>query len=86
MSTQKNNHQPPPAFLTLLPQPTKPNMQVHADLHGPIKTSGNNKKYFLVIEDAFSKYVKLVAIDNKEAETVTQTIFNKWICRCVVPL
>ena len=34
---RKTDHQPPPALLTLLPQPTKPNVQVHADLHGPLK-------------------------------------------------
>ena len=61
-------------------------MRMHADLHGPLKTSGNNKKYILVMTDAFTKYVILVAINNKEAETVTEAIFKKWICRYGVPL
>ena len=83
---QKTDHQPPPALLTLLPQPTEPNMRVHADLHSPLKTSENNKKYILVVTDAFTKYVVLVALNNKEAETVTEAIFKKWNCRYGVPL
>ena len=83
---RKNDHRPPPALLTPLPQPTEPNMRIHADLHGPLRTSGNMKKYILVITDAFTKYVELVAIENKEAVTVTEGIFKKWICRYGVPL
>ena len=83
---RKNDHRPPPALLTPLPQPTEINMRIHADLHGPLKTSGNYKKYILVITDAFTKYVELVAIDNKEAVTVTEAIFRRWICRYGVPL
>ena len=74
---RKTDHRPLPALLTPLPQPTEPNMRMHADLHGPLKTSGNNKKYILVMTDAFTKYVELVAINNKEAETVTESIFKK---------
>jgi hypothetical protein len=36
--------------------------------------------------DAFTKYVELVAIPNKEAETVGLQFFNKWICRYGTPL
>ena len=63
---RKTNHRPPPILLTALPQPTEPNMRVHADLHWPLKTSGNNKKYILVTTDTFTKYIE---IGNKEAET-----------------
>ena len=83
---RKNAHRPPIALLTPLPQPTELNMRIHADLHGPLRTSGNMKRYILVITDAFTKYVELVAIDNKEAPTVTEAIFKKWICRYGVPL
>jgi transposase InsO family protein len=44
------------------------------------------KRFILVITDTFTKYVELVAIDNKEAPTVTEAIFKKWICRYGVPL
>ncbi len=38
--------------------------------------------------DAFTKYVELVALPNKDALTVTVTlaIFNRWICRFGLPL
>ena len=35
----------------------------------------------MVITDTFSKYVELVAIPNKRADTVANAIFIKWICR-----
>jgi hypothetical protein len=83
---RKTNHLPSPHLLTPLPQPTEPNQRIHADLFGPLKCSGNNKKYILCMTDAFTKYVELVAIDNKEAPTVGQAIFEKWICRYGIPL
>jgi hypothetical protein len=36
--------------------------------------------------DAFTKYVELVSLPNKEAATVTEAVFNRWICRYSVPL
>jgi transposase InsO family protein len=35
--------------------------------------------------DAFTKYVELVAIPDKEAFTVATAIFHRWICRYGVP-
>ena len=69
-----------------LPQCTEPNQRVHADLFGPLKTSGNNKKYILCMTDAFSKYVELVPLPDKEAITVASGIFSRWICRFGSPL
>ena len=40
----------------------------------------------LVVTDAFTKYVQLVAIPNKEAATMAKDIFEHWICRFGVPL
>jgi hypothetical protein len=65
---------------------SEPNQRVHADLFGPLKTSGRGKKFILVMTDAFTRYVELVAIENKETETVAQAIFLHWICRFGVPL
>jgi hypothetical protein len=59
---------------------------VHADLFGPLKTSDKGKKFILCITDAFTKYVELVALPNKEAATVAEAIFDKWICRFGTPL
>ena len=68
-----SNHSP--ALLTPLPQGTEPNQRVHADLFGPLRVSGNSKKFILCITDAFTKYVELVALENKEAATVSEAIF-----------
>jgi hypothetical protein len=38
-------------------------------------------KYILTITDAFTKYPEIFAIPNKEAETVADAEFTKWICR-----
>ena len=35
--------------------------------------------------DAFTKYVELVALENKEASTVTTAMFDKWFCRYGIP-
>ena len=59
-----------------LPQCSAPNQRIHADLFGPLKTSGSGKKYILCITDAFTKYIELVALPDKEAETVAQAMFN----------
>ena len=72
---------PPPALLFPLPQCTEPNQRVHADLFGPLKVSGSQKNYILCMTDAFTKYVELVALLDKEAPTVATGIFERWICR-----
>jgi hypothetical protein len=84
-----SNKQPSLARLDLissLPQPTKPNQQVHADLFSNLKTFEGGKKFVLCITDAFTKYVQLVTFPNKEAATVATTIFEHSICRFGVPL
>ena len=53
-----------------LPQCSMPNQRIHMDLFGPCVTSDMGKKYVLTITDAFTKYAEVVAIPNKEAETV----------------
>ena len=40
----------------------------------------------MCITDAFTKYVELVAINNKEAATVAEAIFKKWFCRYGIPM
>jgi hypothetical protein len=36
--------------------------------------------------DALTKYVELVPLPSKEADTVANAIFDKWYCRFGVPL
>jgi hypothetical protein len=83
---RRHDDHPPPALLSSLPQPTEPNQQVHADLFGPLKTSDSGKKFILCITDALTKYVELVPLPNKEADTVANAIFDKWYCRFGAPL
>jgi transposase InsO family protein len=73
-------------LLSPLPQCTEPNQRVHADLFGPLKTSDGDKKFILCITDAFTKYVELVVLPNKEALTVATGILNRWICRFGLPI
>jgi hypothetical protein len=60
-----------------MPQCSLPNQRIHMDLFGPCKTSDMGNKYILTITDAFTKYSEIVAIPNKEAETVADAIFTK---------
>ena len=83
---RRTDDHPPPVLLTSLPQTTEPNQRIHADLFGPLFTSGRNKKYVLCMTDAFTKYVELVALENKEAETVAEALFERWFCRYGIPL
>jgi hypothetical protein len=75
-----------PELLSPLPQCTEPNQRIHADLFGPLKTTSGDKKFILCLTDAFTKYVVLVTIPNKEAFTVATAILNCWICHFGLPL
>jgi hypothetical protein len=70
-----------PELLLPLPQCTEPNQRVHADLFGPLKTADGDKKFILCITEAFTKYVQLVVLPNKEALKVATALLNRWICR-----
>ena len=64
-----------------MPIADRPNERLHADLFQPGGMSGKGNKYILVLTDAFSKWVELVAIPRKDAQVVAEAIFNQWICR-----
>ena len=83
---RRTRDQTKPELLSPLPQCTQPNQRIHADLLGFLVVSRRGKKYILCIMDAFTKYVELVAIDNKEANTVAEAIFEKWFCRYRKPM
>ena len=63
-----------------------PNERIHVDFFGPLKTSEHGKKYILCITDAFTKYADVIAIPNKEATTVAQSIMDNWICHFGSPI
>ena len=71
--------------ITTTSQCSLPNQRIHMDLFGPCKTSDAGNKYVLTMTDAFTKYAEIVAIPYKEAVTVADAIFTKWICRYGCP-
>ena len=77
----KKNH----AKFQTIEVPDVPNERVHMDLFGPLKVSPRGKKYVLVMTDAFTKYVEVVAIPDKTAEVVAEAFFERWICRYSIP-
>ena len=68
-----------------LPIPEAPNTRVHLDLFGPLKGGSEGFQLILVMTDALTKYVELVPLRDKKAETVADGFFNGWICRHSVP-
>ena len=56
------------------------NERVHADLMGPLLSVTSNK-YILVMSDSFSKWIELIPIQDKNANTIVKAITNNWICR-----
>ena len=81
-----NKSKQPKTPLGTLPQTSMPNQRIHVDLFGPMKTSSKDSKFLLCMTDSFSKYAEVVAIPNKEAVTVANAIFSKWICRFGCPV
>ena len=61
--------------------PTARNQRIHFDLVGPLKSSVSGFKHILSITDAFSRWVELVPIANKEAITVAKALWDNWICK-----
>ena len=59
--------------------PKSRNHRIHFDLVGPLK-SHTKFKYILTITDAYSRWVELVPIENKEAITVAKALWDEWIC------
>ena len=55
------------ALLSTLSQSTQLNPRIRTDLFDFLVVSVRQKKYILCITDVFTKYVELVAIDNKKA-------------------
>jgi hypothetical protein len=70
-----------PRLLPPLPNPNHPNVRIHTDLFGPMLAAGHQHKHILCITDRCMKYALIMAIENKEAETVAKAIFNKWFCK-----
>jgi hypothetical protein len=65
--------------------PDRPNCRIHMDLFGDLKTASGQKKWIMVMTDAFTKYAEIIAIPNKEATTVAKALLERWICRFGCP-
>jgi len=46
---RRKDLKPGPTLVSSLPQTTEPNQRIHADLFGPLRTSGNGKQMILVV-------------------------------------
>ena len=68
-----------------LTSPDGPGMVVHIDLFGPVLSNATGKKYILYCTDRWSKFVDLFAIENKEAITVANALFDGWLTRYGIP-
>jgi hypothetical protein len=51
-------------------------MRIHMDFFRPLKDLGHGKHFILTITDAFTKYVELVSLPNKEAPPICGALFN----------
>jgi transposase InsO family protein len=84
--TKNNPHSKASITAPLHPLPitSRFNDRVSMDLLGPLK-SVNQYTYVLVITDAFTKWVELVAVADKSATSIANAFFDTWICRYSVP-
>ncbi len=63
-----------------------PPAQPHQSITQYRLLSNQGKRFVLCLTDAFTKYAVMVVIDNKEAATVANCIFENWICKFGTPL
>ncbi|KAK2727028.1 hypothetical protein QYM36_007772 [Artemia franciscana] len=70
----------PKSSLGSLPEVSRPLEMIGIDLLGPLPESVNTRnKWILVISDAFSKHVTLVALPNKTANCVAKDFVEKFM-------
>lgn len=65
--------------LELTPTPCKPFDIVQVDTIGPLLKSNNGYQYALTIIDEMSKWLVIIPIENKSANTVAKAIFEQFI-------
>jgi len=76
----------PPRQGSLQPIRTgEPHEIVGIDLTGPHPTSKNGYKYIMTMIDHFSKWVEVVPLRNKEAQTVAEAFYVHWVSRLGTP-
>ena len=81
-TNQRHSNAPPP--LQKMPACDRPFQTVNLDLL-TLPTASDGSKYLLVLVDSFSRYTEVAPIKDKKADTVTEAIFQTWICRHGTP-
>jgi hypothetical protein len=74
--TTTDKGKPPDVPITGLKITSGPSQRIHPDLFGPLQNSERGNMYILVITDAFTKIARLMAINRKDAATVTRAMMN----------
>jgi hypothetical protein len=69
----------------LILTPVKPNQIITPDISGPLKETERGNKYFIVIIDDFTKYIKIYPMKRIQAEDVAEIIVKNWIVTFVIP-
>jgi hypothetical protein len=62
-----------------------PRERVAIDLIGPLPPSRRGKKYLVVMQDCFSKWVEVDVIATKKTTVVAQSFVNTWVTTFVCP-
>ena len=55
--------------------------RVALDLIGPLPPRKGGKKYLLVIQDCFTKWLEVIPISNKTTTAVTEAFVTTWVSR-----
>jgi hypothetical protein len=63
----------------LILTPVKPNQIITTDIGGQLKETERGNKYFILIIDHFTKYIKKYPMKRIQAEDVAEIIVNNWI-------
>ena len=80
-----NKDAPPSMPHDTFPAEKGPNHRIHVDLFGPFKTKEGESKYVLGMTDAFTKILRIKALNSKTASVVALAIWTDWIAIYGVP-
>lgn len=76
VNKKKSTHVEP---MVITPTPQKPFDIVCIDTIGPFAKSPRNNSYAVTIQCELTKYVKIIPVPNKEANTIAKAIMNEFI-------
>ena len=81
-SNYPSNKKPSP--LEPMPEVSRFNQRIHLDLLGPLPRSEGNQ-YILAMSDAFTSWIELIGIPDKQTSTVARAFLNQWISNHALP-